>query len=132
MTALSDVRKGDVFLIGVRCSAASVANGLTVGLFGPSKTKMADGVIAPDGTITGTLTTTPDLIPVQLITGYTPIDIGDVLQNDLSGETLVCRWTSIQTDGTVVWSASADHRVIYNAGGWTVVGTVTFTQIENP
>ena len=132
MTTLADVRKGDVFLIGVRCTAANAQTGLTVGLYGPHRAKMADGQIAPDGTITGTLTTTPDQIPVQIVTGFAPIDIGDVLENGVTGETLVCRWSQINIDGSVVWAAStAANGSIYPAKGWNVIDHIDIQETSN-
>ena len=73
MTTLADVRRGDVFLAGFRCSAADQQAGLTLGLYGPGRDKMADAQIAPDGTVTGTLAAAPALIPVQLATGFAPV-----------------------------------------------------------
>lgn len=122
MTTLADVRRGDVFLAGVRCTAADQVAGLTVGLYGPHRDKMADGQIAPDGTITGQLAAAPGLIPVQLVTGFAPVSVGDVLENAQTGETAVVRYSRIAPDGTVTWSSSAAHRVIYPAAGWAVIG----------
>jgi hypothetical protein len=124
MTTLADVRRGDVFLAGIRCTAADPVAGLTVALYGPHRDKMADGQITPAGVITGQLVTTPDQIPVQLVTGFAPVSAGDVLENQKDGETAVCRWSQIYPDGTVVWSSSAAHRVVYPAAGWSVIGHV--------
>lgn len=124
MTTLADVRRGDVFLAGVRCTAADPAAGLTVGLYGPGRSKMADGQIAPDGTITGTLAAAATLIPVQLVTGFAPLSVGDILENARTGETAVVRYSQIQADGTVLWSSSAARRVVYPAAGWTVISHV--------
>jgi hypothetical protein len=123
VTTLADVRRGDVFLLGARCSAADPVAGLTLGLYGPHRDKMADAQITPAGVITGQLAAAPALIPVQLATGFAPVSVGDVLQND-AGETVVCQWTRIGPDGTVLWSSSAGHHVVYPAAGWTVVGHV--------
>jgi hypothetical protein len=124
MTTLADVRRGDVFLAGIRCTAADQVTGLTVGLYGPGRSKMADGQIAPDGTITGTLAAAATLIPVQLVTGFAPVSVGDILENARTGETAVVRWSQIQADGTVLWSSSAARRVAYPAAGWTVISHV--------
>jgi hypothetical protein len=123
VTTLADVRRGDVFLAGVRCTAADQVAGLTLGLYGPHRDKMADAQITPAGVITGQLAAAPALIPVQLVTGYAPVSVGDVMQND-AGETLVCQWTRTSPDGTVLWSASAGHHVVYPAAGWQVAGHV--------
>ena len=131
MTTLADVRRGDVFLAGFRCSAADQQAGLTLGLYGPGRDKMADAQIAPDGTVTGTLAAAPALIPAQLATGFAPVSVGDVLQNG-AGETLVCQWTRIGGDGTVLWFASAAHHVVYPAAGWTVAGHVDLVSSRTP
>lgn len=123
MATLADVRRGDVFLAGLRCSAADQAAGLTLGLYGPHRDKMADAQITPAGVITGQLAAAPGLIPVQLVTGYAPVSVGDVLQSS-TGETMVCQWTQAGPDGTVLWSSSAGHHVVYPAAGWTVAGHV--------
>ncbi len=123
MTTLSAVRRGDVFLAGFRCTAADQVAGLTLGLYGPHRDKMADVQIDPGGTITGTLAAAADLIPVQLVTGFAPVSVGDVLQS-AAGETMVCQWTRIGPDGTVLWSSSAGHHVVYPAAGWQIIGHV--------
>ncbi len=124
MTSLADVRRGDVFLVGVKCTDADLLLGLTVALYGPHRDKMADGQIAPGGQITGALVTTPDQIPVQLVTGLVPVSVGDILQNGVSGETLVCMWSHINLDGSVLWSSAASHAVVYPVAGWIVIGHV--------
>jgi hypothetical protein len=123
VATLADVRRGDVFLAGARCSAADPVAGLTLGLYGPHRDKMADAQITPAGVITGQLAAAPALIPVQLVTGFAPVSVGDVLQSG-TGETLVCQWTRTSPDGTVLWSSSAGHYVVYPAAGWQVVGHV--------
>jgi hypothetical protein len=123
VVTLADVRRGDVFLAGVRCTAADQAAGLTLALYGPHRDKMADAQITPAGVITGQLAATADLIPVQLVTGYAPVSVGDVMQSG-TGETAVCQWTRTGPDGTVLWSSSAGHHVVYPAAGWQVVGHV--------
>jgi hypothetical protein len=123
MATLAGVRRGDVFLIGARCSAADQVAGLTLGLYGPQRDKMADAQITPAGVITGQLADAPALIPVQLVTGYAPVSVGDVMQSG-TGETAVCQWTRTSPDGTVLWSSSAGHYVVYPAAGWQIVGHV--------
>lgn len=123
MTTLADVRRGDVFLAGARCTAADQVAGLTLGLYGPHRDKMADVQITPAGAVTGALAAAPGLIAVQLVTGFAPVSVGDVLQND-AGETVVCQWTRIGPDGSVLWSSSAGHHVAYPAAGWTVVAHI--------
>ncbi len=82
-------------------------------------------IIAPAGTFTGVLASAPDLIPVSLITGFAPLQTGDILERAGSGETAVVRWTSIKPDGTVQWSSSAAARIIYPADGWFIIGHVS-------
>lgn len=123
MTTLADVRRGDVFLAGLRCTAADQVAGLTLGLYGPHRDKMADVQITPAGAVTGTLAAAPALIAVQLVTGFAPVSVGDVMQND-AGETVVCQWTRISADGAVLWSSSAGRHVVYPAAGWQIVGHV--------
>jgi len=124
-TRLSDLGPGDVFLFICRIKSVDATTGIGLALFGPSRVKAADAVIHTDGSMTGQLTATPDRIPVNIVTGLTPINIGDVLVNDKTGETLVCRWSAVNPDGSVVWSASpAKTSSIYQASGWTIVGQV--------
>jgi hypothetical protein len=122
VTSLADVRRGDVFLAGLRCSAADQLAGLTLGLYGPHRDKMADAQITPAGVITGQLAAAPALIPVQLATGFAPVSPGDILENAQTGETAVCRYSRITPEGGVLWSSSAAGRVVYPAAGWTVIG----------
>lgn len=127
MTTLADVKSGNQFIFV--CVAGTVdANGIALELFGPSNVLAASAQINPDGTMAGQLMATPDTIPVSLITGYVPFNVGDVLQKDASGETMVCRWSSIQPDGSTNWSASKGHEVIYKSAGWSVIGHITLSE----
>jgi hypothetical protein len=74
--------------------------------------------------MTGQLAAAPDQVPVTVVTGFTPVSVGDVLENGQTGETAVCRYSQITADGTVQWASAASHRVIYPAQGWTVIGHV--------
>jgi hypothetical protein len=122
MPTLADIRRGDVFLAGARCTAADQVAGLTLGLYGPHRDKMADVQVTPAGAVTGQLAAAPALIPVQLVTGLTPLSAGDVMENGQTGETAVVRYSQIRPDGTVVWSSAVTPRVVYPAAGWTVIG----------
>lgn len=123
MTTLAGLAAGDQFLFA--CQVTSVdAAGLGLALYGPGRVQAAAALIAPDGAMTGQLAAPPDQVPVTVVTGFVPVGAGDVLENAQSGETAVCRWSQIQADGTVVWSSSAAHRVVYPAAGWSVVGHV--------
>ena len=94
-------------------------------LFGPASALAGSAVIAPSGVMTGQLAAAPAQVPVTLVTGFAPVAVGDVMQNDRTGETLVARWSQIGPDGTVTWASAAGHLVIYPAQGWTRVGHVT-------
>lgn len=123
MTTLADVGTGDQFLFACQITSKDTS-GLGLALYGPGRVQAAQALIAPDGTMSGTLSATPDQVPVNLVTGFSPISVGDILSSEASGETLVCRWSQINTDGTVIWSSSPDHRVVYPAAGWDLIGHV--------
>ena len=121
MATLADLKTGDQFLFA--CQVTSLdANGIGLALFGPASVKAADAAIHLDGTMSGNLAATPDQVPINIVTGFVPISQGDILQNGETGETVVCRWSEIKPDGTVHWSSSGTHRVVYTANGWTVIG----------
>jgi hypothetical protein len=81
-------------------------------------------VISPAGVMSGQLAAAPGQVPVTVVTGFAPVAVGDVLQNDRTGETLVARWSQIGPDGSVTWASAAGHQVIYTAQGWTAIGHV--------
>jgi len=123
MTSLADLRPGDQFLFACQVTTLD-GNGLGVALYGPARTEAATATISPAGVMSGQLAAPPDQVPVTLVTGFAPVSVGDVMEN-AAGETLVARWSQISPDGTVTWSSSADHRVIYPAAGWTNIGHLT-------
>ena len=124
MTTLADLAEGDQFLFACQVTSVDVTDGIGIALYGPDRTQAGAAVIVPDGSMTGQLAAAPDQVPVTAVTGFTPVGTGDVLVQGTSGETVVCRWSQIQADGTIVWSSSAQHQVIYPAVGWTVIAHV--------
>jgi hypothetical protein len=124
MTTLADLVVSDQFLFACQVTTKDV-NGLALALYGPGRVQAATALIAPSGAMTGQLASTPDQIPITKVTGFVPVTVGDVMQNTVSGETLVCRWSQIGNDGTVTWSSSPSHRVVYSASGWVPIGHVT-------
>jgi len=129
MTSLLDIRRGDQFLMALRCADRDAVTGLTFNLFSANRAPIGALVIAPAGTFTGQLATTPDQVPVTLVTGFTPLQVGDVLQRVGTGETMVARRVSINLDGSVHWSSStADGGSTYSADGWQVIGHVVLDQ----
>ena len=125
MTVLSDLRRGDLFLYVARVTAVNAHTGMNLDLYGPSRTKTASAHINVDGSMTGQLTDTPNNTPVTTVKAdFSPVAVGDVLENGKTGETVVCRWSGIQSNGAVVWSASVDQKVIYKTDDWTVIGHV--------
>ena len=124
MTTLADLTLGQQFLFACSVTAADQVTGISLGLYGPGRVQAAAAVISPAGVMSGQLAAPPDQVPVTLVTGFAPVSVGDVMEN-AAGETLVARWSQISPDGTVTWSSSADHRVIYPAAGWTNIGHLT-------
>lgn len=121
MITLADVTPGTQFLFA--CQVTTVdAQGTALDLYGPGRTLAAVAVIAPTGVMSGQLSAPPDQVPVTVVTGFAPVSVGDVLENQRTGETAVCRWSQISPDGTVQWASAAAHQVIYPAQGWTVIG----------
>jgi len=124
VTTLADLTLGQQFLFACSVTAADQVTGISLGLYGPGRVQAAAAVISPAGVMSGQLAAPPDQVPVTLVTGFAPVSVGDVMEN-AAGETLVARWSQISPDGTVTWSSSADHRVIYPAAGWTNIGHLT-------
>lgn len=124
MTTLADIKVNDQFLFV--CLATEIDDtGMSLSLYGPSNILAAVAKINADGSMTGQLAAIPSDIPVTLVTGFVPFTIGDVLENEVSGETMVCRWSEITDDGNSVWSSSVGNsKVIYSPTGWTVIGHV--------
>lgn len=121
MTSLADLRAGDQFLFAAQVTAIDGA-GFHLALFGPAAAAAGTAVIGPDGVMSGQLALPAGQVPVTVVTGLAPVATGDVLESAATGETAVCRWSAVAPDGTVTWSSSAAHRVIYPASGWTVIG----------
>jgi hypothetical protein len=124
VTTLADLVAGEQFLMACQVVSIDPVNGMTLSLFGPASAEAATALIAPTGAMSGQLLTTPDQVPVNIVTGFAPFTVGDIIANNASGETVVCRWSMIKADGTSTWSSSPDHRVVYASAGWTVIGHV--------
>ena len=125
MTTLADLRAGDEFLFVGQVTGLDPVAGLTLSLFGPASAQAGSAVISPAGVMSGQLAAAPALVPVTIVTGFAPVSVGDVMQNNRTGETLVARWSQIGPDGSVTWASAASHQVVYTGQGWTVVGHVT-------
>lgn len=128
MSTLADITVGQQFLFVCQATAIDPATGMTLALYGPSNVLAATAQIDTNGAMTGQLQSSPDTIPVSIITGFTPFAVGDVIQRESSGETMVCRWSNIATDGTTTWSASEGHGVIYASDGWSVIAHIDLTE----
>lgn len=124
MTTLADLRSGDQFLFACQVTSVDPTAGTAIALYGPARAQAGTAVISPAGVMSGQLAAAPDQVPVTVVTGFAPVSVGDLMQSDATGETMVCRWSQIGEDGTVTWAAAAGHRVIYPAAGWTVVAHV--------
>lgn len=122
MTTLADLVPGDQFLFACQVTAADPVAGMSIALYGPARAEAGSATIAPSGVMSGQLAAAPDQVPVTVVTGFAPVSVGDIMQSDATGETMVCRWSQIGGDGTVTWAAAVDHRVIYPGAGWTVIG----------
>ena len=123
MTALSDLKPGDEFLF-VGNVIAIDAQGYHLGLFGPASFQAAVATIDATGVLAGNLNTSPDQIPITIVTGFTPVSVGDVLTSNRTGETMVARAAWITGDGESMWANTTDAKVSYSAAGWSVIGHV--------
>ena len=128
MVTLADVTVGQQFLFVCQATAIDPTAGMTLALYGPSNVLAANAQIDTNGAMTGQLQAAPGDIAVSLVTGFVPFAVGDVIQRNSSGETMVCRWSNIATDGTTTWSASEVHAVIYASDGWSVIGHIDLTE----
>ena len=124
MTTLADLVTGDEFLFIGQVTALDPVAGLTLSLFGPASALAGSAVIAPTGVMSGQLAAAPGQVPVTVVTGFAPVAVGDVMQNDRTGETMVARWSQIDPNGAVTWASAASHQVVYSGQGWTTIGHV--------
>lgn len=124
MTTLAEVQPGDQFLFVCQVTALDPSTGISLSLYGPSSVKAADATIGIDGSMSGSLANTPDQLPVTIVTGFVPIAVGDVLQNLKTGETVVCRWSQLQPDGSMLWSTAPTGKVVYTASGWSIIAHI--------
>lgn len=125
MDTLASLQINQQFLFICHVTSVDPTTGTELALYGPGRIQAATATIHPDGTMTGNLAAPPDQVPVNLVTGMVPVSVGDVMENAVTGETAVCRWSQISDDGSVLWSSSPDHRMIYPAKDWSVVGHVS-------
>lgn len=124
MTTLGALTAGEEFLFACQVVSNDPVNGLSLTLYGPARQQAGTASISTTGVMSGQLAAPLDQTPVTTVTGYAPVAVGDLMQSDATGETMVARWSDISADGTVMWSAAVDHRVVYPAAGWTNIGHV--------
>src|SRR6266699_1679066 len=103
MTTLADLQVGQQFLFVSQVTALDQAAGMGLALYGPGRIQSGSAVISPAGVMSGQLAAAADQVPVTVVTGFAPVSVGDVMENSRTGETLVCRWSQIEPDGTVIW-----------------------------
>jgi len=119
---LGNMAPGQEFVFAFHVTSTALRNTVT-DMYGPGQILAGHVTFAQSGTITGTLANPASNTPVVAVQGFVPVGIGDVVENNATGETKVCRWAGIAADGYSVWSASAGHQVVYPGDGWTVIGT---------
>lgn len=103
---------------------AADAAGMHVSLFGPASAAGGTALIAPDGSMSGQLTSPAASIPVTVVTQFAAVSAGDVLASDATGETMVARKVTVTADGSYQWSASPAGGVTYKTDGWTIIGHI--------
>jgi hypothetical protein len=123
VTALAGLQPGQAFMFVAQVTAADAA-GMHVSLFGPASAAGGTALIAPDGTMTGQLTSPATAIPVTVVTQFAQVSAGDVLSNDATGETMVARKVEVTPDGSYQWSPAPAGGVVYKTDGWTVIAHV--------
>ena len=104
---------------------ADTGTTMTIELLQPDGTVHGDiDITKATGAIAGTLTVAlADTLvePVAIA-----MEVGDVVQNSSTGETLVVRAVGLGPDGTL-WSSSSNGNPTYQGTGWARVGDATIT-----
>jgi hypothetical protein len=124
VTTLADLKAGQAFMFVAQVTAIDQA-GVHLSLFGPASAAGGSALMDPAGVLTGNLTSPAAQIPVTVVTQYAAVSVGDVLANDGSGETMVARAVTVQSDGSYQWSPSPAGGVVYRTAGWTIIGRVS-------
>jgi len=123
MATLADLTAGQAFMFVAQVTAIDTA-GTHLSLFGPASAAGGTALIAPGGAMSGQLTAAPASIPVTVVTQFETVSAGDVLSNDVTGETMVVRAVTVQADGSYQWSPAPAGGVVYKTDGWTVIAHV--------
>jgi hypothetical protein len=121
---LSALTAGQAFMFVAQVTSIDAA-GTHLSLFGPANAAGGTALMDGSGVLTGQLTTAASAIPVTVVTQFQTVAAGDVLQNSVTGETVVARWVAVQPDGTYQWSSSPAGGVVYKTSGWTIIGHVS-------
>lgn len=126
MATLAELQAGEQFPLIFQVVEVT-ADGVRLNLYATSSSPIANITVAPDGTWTGSTGQPLNQVPVTIVPGSSPVSVGDVLENNDTGETSVCRWSAISSDGSVIWSTSVNHTVVYQTAGWSVIGHAELT-----
>jgi len=124
MTSLADLTAGQAFMFVAQVTAIDAA-GTHLSLFGPASAAGGTALMDPAGVLTGQLTSPATQIPVTVVTQFAQVSAGDVLSNDVTGETVVARKVTVTPDGSYQWSSSPSAGVVYRTAGWTIIGHVS-------
>lgn len=124
MAVLSDLGVGDAFVMLSRVSALDQVTGMTLVLFGPDRQPQAQIIVSPAGVMSGQLANPANQTPVNVVTRFRTISVGNVMVSQRTGETMVVRQVSIQPDGTFLWASSVVQPVWYTTEGWQLAGNV--------
>jgi hypothetical protein len=123
VTALADLTAGQAFMFVAQVTLKDAA-GTHLSLFGPASAAGGTALMDANGVLTGQLTSPAAQIPVTVVTQFAQVSVGDVLSNDVTGETAVVRAVTVTPDGSYQWSSSPSRGVVYRTAGWTIIAHV--------
>lgn len=123
MTTLGALTAGQAFIFVAQVVSID-QTGTHLSLFGPASAAGGTALMDPAGVLSGQLTSPATQIPVTVVTAFAAVSAGDVLANDTTGETVVARAVTVQTDGTCLWSPAPAGGVMYRTEGWTIISHV--------
>jgi hypothetical protein len=117
---LRDVPVGATLLLPCRL-VAKTATTATMDTIGEDRQATGQIQVAADRTVTGAWTADPRSQPVRVVA--VAVQVGDVVRNISTGETLVVQAAGLGPDGSY-WSPASAQLPSYVSEGWRVVGHI--------
>ena len=131
MTTLADLAEGGTRSSWRAGGQRGPGHGMTSPIAVRIRSRRGSVLIGLDGSLSGMLGETANLIPVQSVHAFRCRVCGEVMTSG-GGETMLMRGVRVEMDGTCRWSASVSGPVWHSTEQWPRIGQATLEEKGRP